>query len=181
MKSQAVIHYHLKKGIIALAFLLSIVNVYGTNPEENTYPTTERLFHIARSANRNLVCYDVNLENGRLNTKHPLHVYWVNREERPGETNGLNYFQRKMAYGYKLDSEGNDSSEIHLSAYPAKKLTICKKDAKYVCMTRIGNHPAILQSLYVKAKPGNPLSVEYVELQGVAIDSGKKVMERVKR
>lgn len=181
MKNQAVIHYHLKKGIIALVFLFCIVKVYATNPEENTYPTTERLFHIARSANRNLVCYDVNLENGRLNTKNPLHVYWVNREERPGATNGLNYFQRKMAYGYKLDSEGNDSSEIHLSAYPAKKLTICKKDAKYVCLTLIGNRRAILESLYVKARLSNPLSVEYVELQGTAIDDGAKVTERMKK
>lgn len=169
--------------MIAIMILLFsiIATSYASNPEENTYPTVDRLFYIARSANRNLVCYDVNLENGKLNTQTPLNVYWVNREEHPGKTNGLSYFQRKMAYGYKLISQGDDSSEVTLSAYPAKKLTICKRDSKYVCLVTIDNHQAILQSLYVKAKPGNPLSVEYVELQGVTTDTGIKVTERVKK
>ena len=183
MKNSRIIRQTGKRLVALTAFLLCtfIASSHINSPEENTYPTTERLFHIARSVNKNLVCYDVNLENGKLNTKTPLNVYWVNRVERPGETNSLSYFQRKMAYGYKLVSEGNDSSEVTLSAYPDKKLTICKKDSKYVCLTTIENHPAILESLYVKAKSGNPLSVEYVELQGVATDTGTKVTERVKK
>lgn len=168
---------------IVLPFLLCffIAEGYATNPEENTYPTSERLFHIARSANKNLVCYDVNLENGKLNTKTPLNVYWVNREEQPGKTNGLSYFQRKMAYGYKLVAEGDNSSEITLSAYPAKKLTICQRDSKYVCLVTINNREAILESLYVKAKPSNPLSVEYVELQGIIPDTQERISERVSK
>ena len=144
---------------IYLILLLSLITVvHASNPDDSTYPTAERLFHIARSLNKNLVCYDVNLENGKLNTKSPLNIYWVNREERVGETNGLSYFQRKMAYGYKLVSEGDDTSEVTLTAYSGKKLTI-----------------------YVKGKPNNPLGVEYVELQGTAINTGVKVTERVKK
>lgn len=166
--------------IFPFLFCFFLNGIYATNPEEDTYSTPERLFHIARSANKNLVCYDVNLVNGKLNTKTPLNVYWVNREERPGKTNGLSYFQRKMAYGYKLIAEGDNSSEVTLSAYPAKKLTICQYDSKYVCLVTINNQQAILQSLYVKAKQGNPLSVEYVELRGVTTDTGINVSERVK-
>lgn len=166
---------------IILLLCTFIATAFASNPNDNTYPTAERLFHIARSANKNLVCYDINLENGKLNTKSPLNVYWVNREERPGETNGLSFFQRKMAYGYKVVASGDDYSEVTLSAYPAKKLTIRQKDSQYICLTTIDNRPAILQSLYVKAKEGNPLSVEYVELQGTAIDTGEKVVERVKK
>ena len=167
---------------IYLILLLSLITVvHASNPDDSTYPTAERLFHIARSLNKHLVCYDVNLENGKLNTKSPLNIYLVNREERVGETNGLSYFQRKMAYGYKLVSEGDDTSEVTLTAYSGKKLTICKKNSKYVCMTTIDNQPAILESLYVKGKPNNPLGVEYVELQGTAIDTGVKVTERVKK
>ena len=165
--------------IVTILFFTLIATSYAGNPEENTYPTSERLFHIARSTNKNLVCYDVNLENGKLNTKTPLNVYWVNREERPGETNGLSYFQRKMAYGYKLVSEGD--SEVTLTAYSGKKLKICKQDSKYVCMTTIDNQPAILESLYVQTKSGSPLSVEYVELQGISTSTGAKVSERVKK
>ena len=167
---------------IYLILLLSLITVvHASNPDDSTYPTAERLFHIARSLNKNLVCYDVNLENGKLNTKSPLNIYWVNREERVGETNGLSYFQRKMAYGYKLVSEGDDTSEVTLTAYSGKKLTICKKDSKYVCMTTIDNQPAILESLYVIGKPIIAFVVEYVELLGTAIDTGVKVTERVKK
>ena len=167
---------------ICLILLFSLLTAaHASPPDDSTYPTAGRLFHIARSLNRNLVCYDVNQENGKLNTKSPLNIYWVNREERVGETNELSYFQRKMAYGYKLISEGNDTSEVTLTAYSGKKLTICKRDSKYVCMTTINHQPAILESLYVKSKPNNPLGVEYVELHGVAIDTGAKVTERVQK
>ncbi|MDD6209096.1 MAG: DUF4833 domain-containing protein [Bacteroidales bacterium] len=152
-----------------------------SDSEGNTYPTPNRLFYIARSVNKNLVCYDVNLENGELNTRDPLNIYWVNREEHPGETNGLSYFQRKMAYGYKLVSAGNDSCVVTLTAYPDKELTICRQGSKYVSITTIDNQSAILKSLYVKADPNNPLSVEYVELQGVSVNTGQPLTEIVKK
>lgn len=168
--------------IISLLSLFAFVSgAMASDPEENTYPTPERLFHIARSVNKNLVCYDVNLVDGKLDTHEPLRVYWVNREEHPGETNGLNYIQRKMAYGYKLVSEGDDSSVVTLTAYSAKQLTISKRDGKYICHTTIDGHPAILQSLYVKAHSKNPMSVEYVELRGITFDTHEAVTERIKK
>lgn len=147
--------------------------------DDNTYETPERLFHIARSANKNLVCYDVQLVDGRLNTEKPLHIYWVNREERMGETNDLNFFQRKMAYGYKLVSEGNDSCEITLTAYSGRKLTIQKLNGRYVCTMSILNQKAVLQFLYVKADAKNPLNVEYIELHGSALDNGASLVEKI--
>lgn len=152
-----------------------------SDPKENNYPTAERLFHIARSVNKNLVCYDVNLKEGKLDTRNPLHVYWVNREEHPGQTNGLSYFQRKMAYGYKLVSEGKDVSVVTLTAYSDKQLTIRKQDAKYICQVTINNRPAILRSLYVKSSSKNPLSVEYVELQGTTLDTQEMISEKVRK
>lgn len=166
--------------IVMLLFSF-VLTVKASTPEEDTYPTPDRLFYIARSVNKNLVCYDVNLENGKLNTRDPLRIYWVNRENHPGETNGLSYIQRKMAYGYKLISEGNDSAVITLTAYPDKELTICKINSRYVSVTTIENQSAILQSLYVKANPNNPLNVEYVELYGITVDTGKPVSEIVKK
>ena len=66
-----------------------------TDPN-STYPTPDRLFHIARSLNRNLVCYDANQTNGKLDTKEPIKVYWLNREMEPGKTNGLSFIQKKI-------------------------------------------------------------------------------------
>lgn len=152
-----------------------------SDSDGNTYPTPERLFYITRSANKNLVCYDANLTNGTLDAKHPLHVYWVNREEHPGKTQELNYFQRKMAYGYKLISSKDDSSVVTLTAYSGKQLTIKKQGSKYICTTTINNRPALLLSLYVKANPKNPLSVEYVELRGTDLETQKPLTERVSK
>lgn len=148
--------------------------------QEDTYPTAERLFHIERNKNRNLVCYDVNLTDGKLNTQKPLTVYWVNREESPGMTKDLNALQRKMAYGYKLISADDDTAEVTLTAYPERTLTIRKVDGKYVCIIQIANQPAILHHLYVKAKEGNSLSVEYIELFGQVQDTGASVSERIR-
>jgi len=165
---------------ILFAFVLPLC-MQAEEPDGNTYPTSERLFYITRSLNKNLVCYDVNLKNGKLDTREPLRVYWVNREERPGETNGLNFFQRKMAYGYKVVSEGEDKSVVTLTAYSGKQLTICWMDTGYVCTATIQGQPAVLRSLYVKTGAKNPMSVEYVELRGTAMEGGNAVSERINK
>ena len=161
--------------------LFGVAAVCAETPEENTYPTDGRLFYIARSLNKNLVCYDANLKDGRLDTKSPLNIYWVNREERPGERGSLSFFQKKMAYGYKIVSEGDDCSEVTLTAYAGKTLKIHRLDGRYVCTTTITGRVAILQSLYVQSHSGNPLSVDYVELRGITVDTGDPVSERVRK
>ena len=99
-----------KRWLLSIVIMLfPFVASFAADPEEGTYPTVGRLFHIARSVNKNLVCYDVNLRDGKLDTHDPLNVYWVNREKHPGETNGLSYIQRKMAYGYKLISASDNA------------------------------------------------------------------------
>lgn len=172
----------LRSYLLAVLLLLSpLMAIFAVDPDGDTYLTAERLFHIARSVNKNLVCYDVNLVEGKMDTHEPLKVYWVNREERPGETNGLSFFQRKMAYGYKLVSEGDDASVCTLNAYPERELTISRHEGRYVCLMMIDGKRSILQSLYVKVNPKNPLDVEYVELRGKSVAGNQPVTERIKR
>ena len=167
-------------GWLCLLFL-PFSSVLAENTDGNTYKTPERLFHIARSANRNLVCYDVNLSNGKVDNKKPIKVYWVNREENPGEKNGLNYIQRKLAYGYKVQEHGLNLWKCSLTAYPKRNLILTKYKNRYVCMIDINHQKSILESLYVKANPKNPLKVEYVELRGVSISTHRHVTERVRK
>ncbi|MCC8133156.1 MAG: DUF4833 domain-containing protein [Tannerellaceae bacterium] len=138
-----------------------------------------RLFHIERSKNRNLVCYDVHLADGVLDLKQPMDVYWVNQEERMGEVKGLSAIEKKFAYGYKVISKGEDSCNITLSAYPGRELTIRKEGNQYICTVIIDGQQAILDKLYVQAKGSNSLSVEYVELTGRSLQSGQLVTEKV--
>ncbi|MDH6341782.1 hypothetical protein M2480_000761 [Parabacteroides sp. PFB2-12] len=147
--------------------------------QDNFYPTDNRLFHIERSKNKNLVCYDVRLTDGKFDTKNPLEVYWIDREKTPGKRKGLTAIQRRMAYGYKLITSDNESAEVTLTAYPGRVLTIRKEHDQYVCLIQINNRQAILQSLYVQANPNNSLQVEYVELHGKDRETGEQLTERV--
>ena len=53
-----------KRWLLSIVIMLfPFVASFAADPEEGTYPTVGRLFHIARSVNKNLVCYDVNLRS----------------------------------------------------------------------------------------------------------------------
>ena len=167
---------YLSTAIIPLLLFLTIAEISSQN---RGIESSGRLFHIERSKNKNLVCYDVNLSDGILDLNQPLDIYWVNQEENVGEIKGLSGIQKRLAYGFKIVSKGNDTCKITLTAYPERELTIRKEADQYICVITINNQPCILQKLYVKAKDGNSLSVEYVELTGQSIHSGEKVTERV--
>lgn len=162
---------------ILLLLLLFISN--GLFAQENTYPTKERVFHIERSKNKNLVCYDVNLKDGKLDQKNPLHVYWVDREEKPGSTKELTAIQKKMAYGYKIMTQDDESCQLLLNSYDKKVILLRKEGEKYVCIVEINGQPSIVQSFYVKAKESNSLRVEYVEIRGITLEGQEIVTERV--
>ena len=164
-----------------LLFLFPLLTLSAQGTDGNTYTTAERMFYITRSLNRNLVCYDAHLENGKLDSEDPIKVYWVDREKHPGKTEGLNYIQRKMAYGYKLISQEGNNYICSLSAYPKRHITMTQKsDGTYVCYITINNERAILQSLYVKSYPKNSLKVEYVELRGISLQTNKEISEKIK-
>ena len=172
----------MKHKILSLLFvLLSLTHLSAGNTSDDCYTTQNRLFHISRSVNRNLVCYDVHLKDGHLDTDHPLEVYWINREEHPGARGTLSYIQRKLAYGYKVISCDEYTCVCTLTAYPSRRLTIRKHGDAFTCFISINNREAILKTLHVKSKPKNPLSVEYVELTGIDSDGKTIVSERVKK
>ncbi|MCD7935910.1 MAG: DUF4833 domain-containing protein [Tannerellaceae bacterium] len=167
------------KGVTRWALWLCLVTPCFVFGQERGVTSENRLFHIERSKNRNMVCYDVNVVDGKLDTKKPLEVYWVNQEEKPGQVNGLSAIEKRFAYGYKTVSRGDDYSEVTLTAYPGRVLMVKQHASGYICTVEIDGVPAILKKLYVQAKAGNSLSVEYVELFGIAIDSGEELSERV--
>ena len=166
--------------LIGFFLFASFVSILAVTPEEDTYPTPERLFYIARSLNRNLVCYDANWKDGKLDLEEPIEVYWLNRTDRPGYTNGLNFIQRKLVYGYKVKQKGNDTCQVTLSAYP-RDITIRKAGDAYQAFVYINGSPARLESLFVQLKPNSSVSVDYVELQGYSVSTGKRVTERIRQ
>ena len=154
---------------IFVAFFLSLVP--GTS-------WAQRLFHIARSLNKNIVCYDVNTVNGKLDTKNPIHVYWHNNEDKPGVEEELSALQRRLAYGYKVRSTGQNEAHVSLTAYNKRQMRICQQGKTWIAVIKINGQDCRLKELYVKTK--GPMSVEYVELRGTPLTGGKQISERIK-
>lgn len=168
------------RGVRLPFFLLFFVFGF-TSSEDNTYVTDIRLFHIERSINKNIVCYDLNSDtSGALNKKEPIHVYWINREEHPGQRGELNYVQKELAFGYKVTSVDNNTALLKLNAVKTRPVTLEQSgDQKYVCKTDINGRPAVLRKIYVQTPTGNSLRVEYVEIFGTDFETGMSVSERI--
>ena len=146
---------------------------------DNTYPTKNRLFHIERSKNKNIVCYDMNMDKtGKPDDKKPLSVYWINREEHPGQHGELSYIQEKLAYGYTVAGKQNGVIIIELNAVKNRKITLERNKQKYICRMEINRKPAELTMIYVKTKSPNSLQVEYVDIHGLDLSTGTSVTER---
>lgn len=137
-----------------------------------------RLFQITRSLNRNIVCYDLNLDNGSINTKNPIHVYWENHEAHPGQTTELSLVQRKLAFGYTTKSAKADEAVVVLTAYPKRNVRVCKQNGKWVAITTINGKECRLTEIYAKAK--NAVTVEYIELRGKATADGSTQKETIR-
>lgn len=139
----------------------------------------ERMFHISRSVNANWVCYDARLKGGQLDMKDPVHVYWHNNSDRPGCENELSFFQRQMAYGYKVLSRGTNEVEYRLTAYKKRSMKLCKRNGHWVSIVTINGKPCILREIYVKTKDGNPMSVLYINLIGTSTQDGSLQKEKI--
>ncbi len=139
------------------------------------------LFHITKSSNRNIVCYDVSLDqSGTLVKGKPIHAYWINNEDKPGTTEELNLIQWKLAYGYKVIDNLGSSAEVTLRAYSKRSVSIIKKEGIWVAMTTIDSQEARLKEIHVHSKPGNSMNVEYIVLKGITAQ-GKMVEEKILR
>lgn len=138
----------------------------------------ERIFHVSRSLNRNIVCYDVQLKGGKIDTSEPLNVYWYNNEARPGETYPITFIQRQLAYGYSVEKKGKDEVTVKLKAYKKRPLRICKHGGKWVGITTINGKECILKEIYAHCP--SKTSCDYVELRGKALNGGTDEKETVK-
>ena len=164
-----------------LFFCCLPVLLWASDPKTpDTYPNEKRLFHIERSKNRNIVCYDLNADTtGVPDEKKPLTVYWIDREEHPGRRGELSFVQEKLAYGYTVAGKQNGMIIIELNAVKNRKITVERNEQKYVCRMDINQQPSVLQKIYVKTKTNHSLQVEYVDIEGFDLATGASVTERI--
>lgn len=144
----------------------------------NTANAADRIFFVSRNLNKNIIVYDVNLKNGKLDTDKPLHPYWYRLEENPITTGELTFIQRKLAYGYSVEEEGNNEAYVRLKAYKKRMVKICKHNGKWVGITHINNKECILTEIYAHCP--SRTSCDYLILKGKTTADGKDEQEKVK-
>jgi hypothetical protein len=128
-----------------------------------------QLFYLQRDPDANTVIYQLNIKNGRIDPKKPIHTYWKLYEE-GGKRKNLNYIQRTLAYGVHLKESKNQDFQFELVAYKKVKLTLSysAKHKKHVVTTEIKGKKAILDQVFVRIIGGtvyNP-QIKYFLLKG---------------
>lgn len=169
---------NIKYTTISLLLLLSTVLPLDLLADDIDY-SEHRLFHIERSKNKNIVCYDVNMKGIELDAYEPIKVYWINHEERFGARDDLSAIQKRLAFGYKVRSKNKTAAQIAINAYPDRIIHIKKETQNFKCYTQIDKHEAVLSKIFVKTKDSNSLKVEYIEFFGTSLSTGKSVRERI--
>jgi len=135
----------------------------------------ERLFVFERSTNKNYICYDVNIKDGKLNTKEPVHAYWIRAEE-GGEKKELSYLQFNFAFGYKVDSKKADEVTIHLTPYKNLPIRITKRGGKWIALVTMEGQEMVVSKFFAQMK-GESLTCLYVDVTGTV--NGKTVTKRI--
>lgn len=134
-----------------------------------------RLFVFERSTNKNYICYDVNLKDGKLDIKTPVHPYWIRAEE-GGEKKELSYLQFTFAFGYKVDSKKDNEVTIHLTPYKNLPIRICKRNGKWVALVTMEGQEMVVTKFFAQMK-GDTLTCLYVDVTGVA--NGNTITKRI--
>ncbi len=164
------IYRYMKRFFFILSFFqFFILSASASTPEG-------RLFQFERSTNRNYICYDVNLKDGKLNLKEPVHPYWI-REEEGGEKKELSFLQFKFAFGYKVESAKGNEAVIHLSPYKNLPIRICKRNGKWVGLVKMEGQEMVVSKFFAQMK-GESLTCLYVDVTGTTAN-GKTVTKRI--
>jgi hypothetical protein len=171
---------------ICLPFINNTVNYLKISEKTTAFTielpekTSKRLFVIERNMNKNTVCYDANiLNNGKIDTDNPIDAYWIDYAT-TGKRSELNYIQRRMAYGFSFEKTHTGNVYVTLKAFDKRKILV-NVDNKGTpnALLKINGIDCKLVRIFVNAKPKLYTTVEYVELFGIDIKTGKSVSERI--
>lgn len=180
-KTDNSIFVYLACAVLLLCF--AIPQVFANPPSDYPVPPDSdiRLFYLQNSTNPNTVVYDANvLSNGQLNPKQPIDIYWL-RYNTNGVKKGLNFAERNLVYGLNFDSIGKTKSYvITLMAYSGRIIIVSLgPDGKAIAKVKISGKMSKLKNIFINVSgSGFFSSINYIELMGVDLASGKSAIER---
>jgi len=146
--------------------------------------TDQMLFYLQRSFNRNTIIYALNkLPDGSVNTKNPIHVYWIRYQER-GQKAELSFLQSK-AYGVKckISDRTKNSFIIHFNYFDQREIHLSKSaTGNYKAIVSINHEPAELVNAFIQSESnssGMPQSFKFIEFHGTSLTTGKIISEKI--
>ena len=142
-------------------------------------PAVQRLFHIERNKNANIVAYDARVETGRsLRKKDPVEVYWLKLAE-DGARKKLKRIERRMAYGFKVRDQQGDRLRLEMKADIGRDIFVEAVDDTFSALIDIDGRRAILERIYIFAdESGIMPKVEYLELFGTDLETREARYEK---
>ena len=140
--------------------------------------STQEIFHIERSKNKNVVRYDARIDkDGLLDPKEPVFSYWL---EPSGKTRPVNTFDRTFFYGFRVrKAKSGDFWHFTITAAKDRPMKLYLKDGVPRAEGRVAGTTVFLQKLYVRFAEDTTIpKVLYVDLFGVDVKTGDKRHER---
>ncbi len=144
------------------------------------------LFEIGKNLDRNVVQYGIRLDKDCVPIgDEPIYAYWRQFEKGPDVTEDLNFLD-KQGYGIKGEwvtkrDPAGSKVLMTLRATDRPIAVLVKKgdDGKCVgdSIAKINGEQAHLEKVFVHVKSW--LNVDWVEIRGTSVASGKPIVERV--
>ncbi len=143
--------------------------------------STQTLFIIQRSINKNEVHYDARLDaEGRLDPPEPVEVYWLMLAE-DGRREDLNWVERDEAYGFTIEGiPGEPSYRMTLKAEKNRPIKVYMDEKMARAEIAIDGQPSVLERIYIDTieeffRP----KVQFVDLFGAIPQSGQQRTEKI--
>ena len=143
----------------------------------------QQLFYLQRDPNINTVIYQLNVNNaGELNEDEPINIFWIRYADQ-GERKGLNFIQRRFAYGLSAKKIAPNKFELKFAAYGKVPFVLMKSgfDHAFHVYATVGGHQIQLERVYLRIEGGTfwVPNVQYIELKGRDATSQQPVVERI--
>ena len=168
------------KIVFAILVVIAIVGVSIWYITDTPSKSTNHLFFIERSKNKNIVQYDVQqMKNTDLREPNPVVVYWILEN---GKKEKLNLIQRKYAYGIKSQKKlEKNNFRIILVALKDREIIVKKIKGSYKAVISIEGKDSILEKVYIKSmeRSFRKPKVLYIDIFGFDIKTNHPTKERI--
>jgi hypothetical protein len=155
-------------------------------PEDFPRPQVkDQLFYVQRTFNINTIVYTLNTDaSGELNMNEPIKANWINYA-RDGKTEGLNYIQRKFAYGIETEllDKAKGNFKFNFVSYKKQPIFLVRAahDNQYHAYSIFNNEMLLIHRIYVHIEGGSfwlP-GVKYIEITGMDPIKNQEVVTKV--